>query len=367
MTGGHRRVAIVHERFTEWGGSEQVVAQLHELWPDAPIFTSVVDPHILHDGLAEADVRPSRLQPLFPGGGRYAHLLPLLPGAMRHLDLGPVEVVIASHHAFANRVRVPDGAQLVSYVHTPARWLWDPSKRSSEAGGPVGRAALALFAASQRRADVSAAARVDRLVANSTAVATRIRMWWGREANVVAPPVDTRYFTLDPGQVRGDFFLLAGRLVPYKKPDVAVAAARRAGVRLVVAGDGRMRRSVEAAAGPETTVLGSVSRDELRHLYRTCRALVFPGDEDFGIVPVEAQACGAAVIARRCGGVLDSVVPGRTGVLYPDEADEVQALADALATFDPEDFDPETIRAHAETFSVGAFRNGMRHVVDSLH
>ncbi len=366
-SGAH--VVIVHERFSEWGGSEQVVAELHDIWPDAPIFTTVVDRSILRGSLATADIRPSALQPLFRGHGRYAHLLPLLPGAMRRLDLGHPAVVIASHHAFANRVRVPDGATLVSYVHTPARWIWDPSKRSAEIGGTIGRAALGTFASWQRRADVAAAGRVDRLIANSAAVATRIKTWWGRDSTVVAPPVDTEYFTPEPGVARDPFFLVAGRMVPYKKADVAVKAAQRAGVRLVVAGEGRMRAALEALAGPRITLVGPVSRTQLRHLYRTCQALVFPGEEDFGIVPVEAQACGTPVVARAWGGVVDSVLPGETGELYGagtaqmGAADEVDALADALAHFDATGFDPAAIRANAERFSVHAFRRGIQAAV----
>jgi glycosyltransferase involved in cell wall biosynthesis len=198
-------------------------------------------------------------------------------------------------------------------------------------------------------------------VANSHHVADRIRRWWGRAASVVAPPVDTDFYTpASPGSPRGDFFLVAGRLVPYKRPELAVAAATRAGVKLVVAGDGRARGAVEAAAGSTVEILGRVGDDEMRELYRTCRALVFPGEEDFGIMPIEAQACGAPVIARAIGGVLDTVVPGTTGVLYPATADtdHVETLARIMGGFTDSDFEPSTIRAHAERFAPARFREG---------
>jgi glycosyltransferase involved in cell wall biosynthesis len=353
------RIAIVHERFTELGGSERVVEQLHELWPDAPIYAAVVDRSTLPSGLRDADIRPSRLQALYRGGTGYAHLLPLLPAAFAALDLGDAELVVTSHHAFANRVRPRSGVPVISYTYTPARWLWEPSTRRGEPGGPAGRLALGMFAATQRRADRRAAGRARGIIADSTAVATRIRDWWNRDALVVAPPVNTDWYAPEPTILREDFFLLAGRLVPYKAPLVAVEAARAAGVRLVVAGDGRQRGVIERAAVPGVEILGAVDDETLRDLYRRCRALVFPGVEDFGIVPVEAQACGAPVIARGVGGVLDTVVPDRSGILFDPDRDPVQALADELRRFDPDLFDAATIRAHAERFAPDRFRESM--------
>jgi glycosyltransferase involved in cell wall biosynthesis len=359
------RIAIVHERFTEWGGSEQVVAELHAIWPDAPVFVPILDRTMLRSGLAEADVRSSALGRLYRGGSTYAYLLPLLPFAMKHLDLGKPDLVITSHHAFANRIVAKDPTRIISYVHSPARWMWDPEKRANEVGGKIGRAGLSAFASTQRRPDAAAAQRVDIILANSTAVAKRIEHWWSRTCLVVPPPVDVDYFTPDEHQHRENFFLLAGRLVPYKKPDVAIAAAQRAGVRLVVAGEGRMRTTLEAMAGAETEFLGAVSRPELRKLFRTCAALVFPGEEDFGIIPVEAQACGAAVIAARKGGVLDTVLPKKTGVLYDPVPDDISALAAELRSFDPVEFLPADSRRQAEDFSIQAFGTRIRQVVSS--
>jgi glycosyltransferase involved in cell wall biosynthesis len=352
------RVAIVHERFSELGGSERVVEQLHAIWPAAPIHAAVVDRRVLPPGLTGADLRPTPLQRLYRGGPGYAHLLPLLPLAMAHIDVGDAELVVTSHHAFANRVRAPADVPVVSYTYTPARWIWDPATLTDERGGRVGRLGLAAFARVQRRADAAAARRLRGILAISRHVAERVRRWWGRSCEVVHPPVDVTFFTPDPGVQRDDFFLLAGRLVPYKRPLVAVAAARGAGVRLVVAGEGRLRPAVEAMAGPGIEVLGAVDDGALRDLYRRCRALVFPGEEDFGIVPVEAQACGAPVLARASGGVLDSVVDGVTGSLYGAAGDEpeVDALAGALRRFDPSRFEPQDARRHAVSFTPERFR-----------
>lgn len=352
-------VAIVHEKFTIRAGSERVVEQLHLLWPQAPIFTSVCDRATLGPVLSGAEIQPVRwLAPLYRGGDRYAQLLPLLPAAHRSHDLSGFELVVTSHHAFANRIRAA-GAHVVSYTHTPARWMWDPSMRADEPGGRLGRAALAAFAATQRGPDRAAAQRLSAVVANSAEVAARVERWWGRQAVVVAPPVDIERFTPDASVQRGDWFLLAGRLVPYKRPDVAVAAARRAGARLVVAGDGRSRRACEAVAGPGTEFVPSPDDATLLRLYRECRALVYPGREDFGIMPLEAQACGTPVIALGAGGARDTVVSGVTGILYDEGDDAVAALAEAMASFDPAGFVTAEIVRHARRFGPERFRREM--------
>jgi glycosyltransferase involved in cell wall biosynthesis len=362
------RVAIVHERFTDLAGSERVVEQLAQIWPDADVFAPVVDRHAVPDGIRPSTVHDTWLRRLYRGGTGYAHLLPLLPLSIATLDLSGYDLVLTSHHAFANRVRPDPHTPVISYTHTPARWIWEPSMRAGESGGRVGGIALAGFAASQRRADRAAARRLRAVVANSSAVAGRVRRWWGRDAHVVHPPVDVGFFTPDPRVARENFFLFAGRLVPYKAPAVAAAAARLAGVRLVVAGDGRARRAVEAAGGPAVEVLGRVTDAELRELFRRCRALVVPGVEDFGIVTVEAQACGAPVIAAGAGGSIDTVLPGRTGVLHPPApaAQAVPILAGELARFDADRFAPDAITAHAAQFSQARFRTHFRALIDEF-
>jgi len=351
------RVAIVHERFTEWAGSERVVEQLHLLWPDAPIYAAVVDRSVLPATMLHADVRATGLQRLYRGGTRYAHLLPLLPWAFRRIDLHGFDVVITSHHAFANRVRAPRGVPVVSYVHAASRWFWDPAERAGEVGGNVGRAGLAVFAATQRRPDRAAAARLRAAIANSTYTAAKVRENWLRAAEVVLPPVDVTWLTHDGAVEREPFFLFVGRLVPVKRADLAIAAANEAGVRLVVAGDGRLRPRLEAMAGPTVEFVGARDRDTLRRLYQRCRAVVFPGVEPFGIVPVEAQSCGTPVIARAAGGALESVVDGTTGALYrPASPDDVESLALALRDFDGAALDAGRIREHAAAFSAERFR-----------
>ncbi|MGQ7297606.1 glycosyltransferase [Quadrisphaera sp. KR29] len=355
-------MTLVHERFTEFAGSEAVVAHLARLWPDAPLRAPVARAGVVPADL-EARVSSTALSRLLRGSS-YAHLLPLLPVAMRRLRLPESDVVVASHHAFATQVAASSAAPVVAYVHSPARWVWEPAMRAGE-GGRAAAAGLAAFSAAFKPFDVAAAQQVHTLVANSSCVAERIRRWWGRDALVVAPPVDTGFYTSDPSVPREDFYLLAGRVVPYKRPDLAVRAAARAGVKLVVAGEGRALDQVRALAGPGTTFVGRVDDDGLRDLFRRCRALLAPGVEDFGIVPVEAQACGAPVVGVGAGGNLDTVLPGRTGHLVPQVGadEEVEAWAEALRRFDARAYDPAAVREHAATFSQPRFTASMASLV----
>jgi glycosyltransferase involved in cell wall biosynthesis len=361
------KVTIVHERFTEFTGSEQVVEQLAAIYPDAPIWAPVGNLDVVPAELRDR-VHVTRLSALLRGGaGGYAHLLPALPVAMRRLPVGTPDVVLASHHAFASQVTYATTAPVVAYVHSPARWVWDPAMRSGEIGGAVGEAALAAFAAAFRPADVRAARRLTRIVANSTAVAERVRDWWGRDdAVVVPPPVDVDKYAPDASVPREDFFLMAGRLVPYKNPQLAIRAAQAAGKRLVICGDGRAAEDCRRIAGPGVELLGRVDDATQQDLMRRCAALLMPGVEDFGIVPMEAQATGAPVIALRAGGALDYVEPGRTGeFVAADAADPDAAWAQALTEFRQGDYDPAAIRRHAERFSPASFRAAMAEAVAS--
>jgi glycosyltransferase involved in cell wall biosynthesis len=363
-----QRTVVVHERFTEPGGSELVVAAMVGCLQVERVLAPVVDPAVVPEELSDL-VEHSVLQRLYRHDSRYAHLLPLLPWAMRRFDVSGADLVIASHHAFANRVHVPDDVPFLSYTHTPPRWIWDEDTLALEGPDGLKGRALRAYAARQRAADRRAAARPWTIMVNSTAVADRVARWWGRSSVVVPPPVDTGRYRPDPSVRREPFLLWAGRLVPYKRPEVAVRAARLAGMRLVVAGEGRSRREVEAIAPPGTEFLGRVTDAELVSLLQTCTAVVFPGEEDFGIVPVEAMACGTPVVALDAGGARDTVVDGVTGVLVdaPDRSTEAMAerFAEALRTFDADAFDPAKLRRHAETFSTAEFGRRLHEVVRS--
>ncbi|MFE5288481.1 glycosyltransferase [Nocardia sp. NPDC056611] len=383
------RIALVHERFTEYGGSEAVVAEFMKTWPGAPVFAPITDPRCTRTLLEAAGLSPETsgtggpyalstpasklvrdtwLSRAYTAGGRRSHapLLPFAPRAFRALPLDDAyDAVVVSHHAFATQAAFATTAPVIAYVHSPARWAWDSAFRAREAGGRAGQAVLTGLGALARRNELRAAPRLAHVVANSQAVADRVRDWWGLPASVVNPPVRVARFAPDPSIEREDFFLFAGRLVPYKRPDLAIAAAQRAGVRLVILGDGRYRQQLEAMAGPETTFLGAASDDVLLDMYRRCRALLMPGVEDFGIVPVEAMACGAPVLAVGAGGALDTVVPGISGEHVPagNDAAVIDGFARAMRDFDPAAYHADTIRKHAATFSPEAFRTRIADIV----
>lgn len=359
---GVASLALVHERFTDFAGSELVVEQFSRIWPDAPILAPIVNPDILPPGMS---VRPGRLNRLYRNGG-YAYLLPLLPRAMRTLPIPRVDAVLASHHAFANQVVWATDSPVISYVHSPARWMWEANMREGEIGGRVGEAALAAFSATQRRRDYRAAQRVRSFIANSTAVAERIRKWWNRESTVIFPPVDTTFYHPDPGVPREGFALVAGRMVPYKHPEIAIAAAERLGMPIVAAGDGRAMHACQQVAGRHTTFVGRVSNEQLRDLYRRCACLVMPGEEDFGIVPVEAQACGAPVVALRAGGALDTVIDGVTGLLVEPGRDLKSGFAEAMAHVEQMSWDRQVIVEHASTFARPVFRARIEEHVERI-
>lgn len=360
-------VALVHERLTEIAGSENVVTEFARQWPTAPVTIPIVDPRV--DALFASRVRTGVLSSAYRAMRyrTYAPVLPLVPAWFKRQDFGPAEVVVISHHAFGvAAVHAAGPRPTVVYVHSPARWAWDKAMRREEASNLPGHVALDVLSQLAIRTELGAADKISTIVANSSAVAQRIKNHWNRDAQVVHPPVNVDFYTPDTGEPREDFFLLPGRLVSYKRPDVAIRAAVKAGVKLVVAGDGRdAAKCRKLARGGDVTFLGRVPDDEFRSLYRRARAMVMPGEEDFGITPVEAMACGTPAIALGIGGALDSVVEGVTGTFVhgADDAEVVDGFAEAFASFDPGRYDPAGIRAHAEKFSPEIFRHNMAEVV----
>ncbi len=355
------RVAISHEWLTIPGGSEKVVVALLDLVPQAELLTTVYNP----DGgwpaaITQRTVRPSSLNRIPGAWTHYPKLLPLMDRAFRSFDVSEYDLVVSSNHACAKNVRTHDrpGSRVrhVCYCHTPMRYVWDPSFLEGEQLGRIGGTVLKAAIPRLRRTDLRGAAQVDEFVANSSFVAERIHSTYGRPSTVVHPPVEVERF-LDRSRAPEDFYLVFGRLVPYKKADVAVAACELLGRDIVVAGTGRDLPRVEAAAGPHTTFAGRVSDEEVASLFSRARALLFPGLEDFGIVPVEAQAAGLPVIAYGKGGARDSVVDGVTGVLYDDPSPA--GLAAAIERFEGLDLADGALRDHARGFAAEVFLERM--------
>jgi glycosyltransferase involved in cell wall biosynthesis len=349
------RVAIAHEWLTLGGGSEKVVEAILTLVPHAEIFTSVYDPDLWGPPITDRPIHPSFLDRLPGARSQYPKLLPLMDAAFRSFDLRGFDLVISSNHACAKNVQVPPGVPHVCYCHTPMRYAWDPDFFAGEEMGRVTRLLLPALIRRLRRTDRRTAGGPDVVVANSAFVADRVGRAWGRDAGIVHPPVDVDRF-LDVPRAPEDFLLFFGRVVPYKRADVAVEACRRTGRRLVVAGSGRGLDRVRALAGgdPKVTFLADVGDDAVPDLFARARALLFPGVEDFGLVPVEALAAGLPVVAQDRGGVRDTIDDGRSGVLYADPS--VEGLMSALERLDDLDVDRVWMRDRARGFAPARFR-----------
>jgi glycosyltransferase involved in cell wall biosynthesis len=365
LRGRFARVAVVHDWLTIPGGSEQVVLGLLEMFPQAELFTSVYDPSPWPPQITERTVHSSFLSRI-PGAVRhYPKLLPLMNRAFRSFDLSGFDLVLSSSHACAKNVRTPFGALHVCYCHTPMRYAWDEGFLEGEEVGRAMRLALPPLLARLRREDLAGAAGPDVFVANSRHVAERIERYYGRSAEVVHPPVDVLRFLPVERRPR-DYYLAFGRVVPYKRVDLAVAACARLGRPLKVAGDGRALEAVRAqAAAGGVDFLGNVSGLELDALLSGARALLFPGEEDFGIVPVEAQAAGVPVIAYGVGGAVETVLDGRTGVLFHEQSPA--ALAEAIERFEGLALNPQDARENARGFGRERFSAEMAAVIDRAY
>jgi glycosyltransferase involved in cell wall biosynthesis len=357
------RVAVVHEWLTIPGGSEQVVLELLEMFPQAELFSSIYDPAPWPAQITDRAVHASYLNRV-PGARRhYRRLLPLMDRAYRSFDLSGFDLVLSSNHACAKNVRTSPGALHVCYCHTPMRYVWEKDFLEGEQVGRLTRLALPLLLGRLRRQDLRGAAGPDVLVANSRHVAQRIERCYGRTAEVVNPPVDVGHF-LELARAPGDYYLVFGRVVPYKRVDLAVAACARLGVPLKVAGDGRALEAVRAAAPRAANVefLGRVNERERDELLSGARALLFGGEEDFGIVPVEAQAAGVPVVAYGVGGAVETVCDGRSGVLFDEQSPA--GLARAIQRFEGLDLDEAEVRVEAARFGRERFRRELAAVIE---
>jgi glycosyltransferase involved in cell wall biosynthesis len=357
------RVAVVHEWLTIPGGSEKVVCAILDLLPQAEIFTSIYDPAPWPAVITSRPVHPSFLNRIPAAERHYAQLLPLMDKAFRAFDLSGFDLILSSNHACAKNVRNPAGVPHVCYCHTPMRYAWDPSFFDGESIGPMRRLLLPPATAWLRRVDRKRASGPDVFIANSTFVAGRIREAYGRSSQVIHPPVDVAPM-LEIQRDPQDEYLLFGRIVPYKRADIAVQACERLGRRLVVAGDGRDLERVRQLASANTTFLGQVPDAGVPELFSSARALLFPGVEDFGIVPVEAQAAGLPVIANGVGGARDSIIDGRTGVLYNDGS--VEGLCEAILRFESLTFDDRELRSNARRFAPDRFASDFGELLTSL-
>ncbi|NEZ63184.1 glycosyltransferase family 4 protein [Leptolyngbyaceae cyanobacterium CCMR0082] len=363
------RVAVVHEWLASHAGSEKVVEQILQLYPDADLF-SLVDflPPEQRDFIGHRSVTTSFIQQLPLSKRAFRQYLPLMPLAVEQFDLSDYDVVISSNHAVAKGVLTAPHQLHISYVHTPIRYAWDLQHQYLQQAGlerGLKGALTRLILHYLRLWDTTSANRVDQFVANSHFIKQRVWRAYRRPATVIYPPVDISRFEWQ--HPRENFYLTVSRFVPYKRVDLTVAAFNQLGLPLVVIGDGSDWSRIKAMAGSNIRLLGQQPDSAVADYMQRCKGFIFPAEEDFGITPVEAQAAGAPVIAFGRGGVAETVIHGQTGILFPDQT--VDSLVQAVKSFEMGmyELNRDNLRHQAEKFSIECFRSQFRDCVEQTY
>ncbi len=354
------RVALVASWLNQYGGAERVLEVLHDMFPSAPVYTSMYSAQAMPPSYRSWDIRTTFMQ-YVPGVTRKHQLfLPLYPLAFESLHLNDYDLVISNTSAFAHGVHTGSGVSHICYCLTPARFLWDyDSYVQREQLGRLPRTVLPAVVGRLRSWDFAAAQRVTQYVAISNLVGERIRNCYGRDSTVIYPPLNTQAFS--PAGSNDDYYLIVSRLIPYKRIDLAVQACTQLDAPLRIIGDGRDRASLERLAGPTVQFLGRLPDADVKQQLSHCRAFIFPGEEDFGLAPLEAMASGRPVIAYAGGGALETVVDNVTGTFFYEP--NVQSLSAVIRAFNPARYDPAAIRRHAERFDRSLFAQDLRSLV----
>jgi glycosyltransferase involved in cell wall biosynthesis len=358
------RVALVHDWLTGMRGGEKVLEVLCELYPQATLFTLLHNKGSVSDTIEKMSIRTSFVNRLPLKTTKYRNYLPLFSRAIESFDFSGFDLIISSSHAVAKGARPAPGALHICYCHTPMRYVWEMYEEYFGPGraGALTRVAMSIVAPRLREWDVRSSERVNFFVANSRNVADRIRQYYRRPADVIHPPVNIDQFFVS--EKDEGYYLIVSALVPYKRVDVAIEAFNELDERLLVVGTGPESKRLQSIANRNIQFLGWQNDQELSRRYAGCRALIFPGIEDFGIVPLEAMASGKPVIAFGKGGALETVVDDSrtpTGLFFYEQS--AQALKDALAKFSMSKFDPDAIRSHAEHFARPLFKERIRRFV----
>ena len=353
ITSVRPRVAIIHYWLVGMRGGERVLEHMLRMFPDADIFTHAYDPASVSDLIRKHRVRTTFIQKLPFAVKHYQKYLPLMPMALEELDLRGYDLVISSESGPAKGgLAAPDAFHLC-YCHSPMRYLWDHYHPYKEMSGGLTRRVMPWMFHRLRQWDALSAQRPDRIVANSHFIARRIRKSWGREADVIHPPVEVDLFQASDRPEK--HYLWVGQMTPYKRADLVADAFTRLGLPLVMVGTGELAADIARRAGPNIRIIERLSFADLRRAYAECRALIFPPEEDFGIVPVEANAAGRPVIAFGRGGACDSIVPGTTGLFFHEQ--NVDSLIDAVERLERwlPDFSPREAQANARRFAPEVF------------
>jgi len=362
LTHDRPRVAIIHYWLVGMRGGERVVERLLRLFPGADIFTHVYDPSAVSALIRSHTVKTTFIQKLPGAVKHYQKYLPLMPMALEELDLAGYDLIISSESGPAKGVLTPPDSFHLCYCHSPMRYLWDHYHAYRKMSGRISNLAMPWLFHGLRQWDVSSSHRPDRILANSSFIARRVRKSWGREAQVVHPPVEVELF--EKGEGPFDQYLWVGQMTPYKRADLVADAFSRLGLPLLMVGTGELAAQVAKRAAPNVKIIERLDFASLRRAYAQCRALIFPPEEDFGIIPVEANAAGRPVIAYGRGGAIDSIIDGETGKFFHEQS--VEALVDAVERFERWvcEFDPAAAQASARRFAPEIFDRKIMAAVD---
>ncbi len=356
------KIALVHDWLTGMRGGEKCLEVLCELFPDAPIYTLLHNKGAMSPLIESKKIFTSFIDNLPAKEKQYRKYLPLFPFAIAQFDLSEYDLVISMSHAVAKNVRVRNDALHICYCFTPMRYVWDMYEQYFGKGktGFVTRTAMKIVAPLLRWWDVKTSARVTTFIAISEEVRRRIRKHYSRDSAMIYPPVDTEQFQLSNNEE--NFYLIVSALVPYKRVDLAVDVFNTNGEKLIIAGTGPESEKLKSKAKSNIEFLGWRSDEELAQLYSRCKALIFPGEEDFGIVPLEAMACGKPVIAYGKGGALETVIDGKTGIFFNDQT--IGSLDSAVKKFHTISFDQQFIRRHSLKFSRSIYKQTMKDFIE---
>ena len=357
------KVAVVHDWLTGMRGGEKVLEAILRIFPDADLFTLLYNKGTLTPLIEDRKIHVSFIDSLPLKARRYRHYLPLFPAAIEQFDFHGYDLVVSSSHCVARGVIVPPGTPHVSFIHSPMRYVWDMYPEYFPRKGLMGRFVIPAFAHYLRMWDVSAAPRVDRYVCNSRFVAERVRRYYGREAGVVFPPSVPATTKVPALSGRDDFYLIVSAFAPYKRVDLAIEAFKDFDRKLVIVGSGQDEKKLSRYNLPNVEFKGNLPLEEIHALYGSARGLLFPGKEDFGIVPVEAQARGCPVIAYGRGGALETVRPGKTGVFFSEQT--VESLRAAVLEHEKIRYKREDFQSNIRKFTDRAFHDGFRREIDA--
>lgn len=367
------RVAIVHELLTTKGGAERVARIFADMFPDAPVYTLLYDKQKMHDWFPAERVRTSRVQKQFswlPKGIRYNHryLFPFFPRAVQEWNFSEYDLVISSSSAYVHGILTNGKPKHISYIHSPARYLWDRThdaleQQSKGIFGALRRRILHELFHRSRMWDAEASYRADTLLAASQQIKRRIELYWRQESDVLYPPIEDHWFDAKEEPTE-EFYLIVSTLAAYKRIELAIDACKAAGVKLKIAGDGPIRKELEKRSDEHIEFLGHQSDAELASLYSKAKAIIFPGEEDFGLVPVEAMACGTPVIAYNGGGARETVVEGTTGTFFSEK--NAESLAQILRNFDHKKYTKSNCRSHAQKWNRSNFEQQLHTKISAL-